>query len=135
MSEKVLIVEDEEGIANAFKKQLELIGGFEVSIAPGGNQALEFLSENQVDVILLDLVMPEMDGVSVLRALQEDKDRECKTDSATNKYNHAPVIILTNVTSEETKAETQKFGIKDYIVKTDVQPDVLIDKIKAVLGS
>jgi DNA-binding response OmpR family regulator len=127
MGKKVLIVEDEEGIANAFKKQLELIGGFEVEIAPGGNQALGFLAKTQVDVILLDLVMPEVDGVSVLSALKEDQE------SCANKYNQAPVIILTNVTSEETKSETQKFGIKDYIVKTDVQPDVLIDKINAVL--
>lgn len=120
---KVLIVEDEEGIAQAFKKQLTLLGGFDVVWAEGGKRALELLSsEDDFDLILLDLVMPEVDGLAVLRELNADS----------SKYGVVPVIILTNVTSDVTMKEALKLGAKEYIVKTDVDPDSLIEKINEV---
>ncbi|MBD3329410.1 response regulator [Candidatus Dojkabacteria bacterium] len=122
---KILIVEDESGIAQAFRKQLTLIGGFEVEIAGGGKEALEKLANKGVyDLVLLDLVMPEVDGLAVLRELGADK----------GKYGEVPVIILTNVTSDVTMQEALKLGAKEYIVKTDVDPDALITKINAVIG-
>lgn len=122
--QKILIVEDEMGIANVFKKQLELIGGFSVSHADGGQKALDMLKENQYDLILLDLVMPEVDGIAVMKELYENSKQ----------YKTAPIIVLTNVTSEITERNVAKYGVKEYIVKTDVEPDVLIKKIREVIA-
>lgn len=119
---KILIVEDESGIANAFKKQLTMIGGFEVEIANDGQKALDLLEKSKYDVLLLDLVMPDVDGIDVLKELNTDAD----------KYNSVPVIVLTNVTSSETREEVSQYGVRDYIVKTDIDPDKLIEKINNI---
>jgi len=122
MSKKVLIVEDEAGIANAFKKQLTLIANFEVEWVHDGNSALAYLEKNKVDVILLDLVMPNVDGLEVLRQLKKNP----------RKYNLAPVFVLTNVSSEITEKEAKDLGATDYILKTTIDPDSLIAKINGV---
>ena len=123
MSTKVLIVEDEEGIANAFKKQLELIGDFEVTISDGGESGLKNIKSTQYGVILLDLVMPDIDGIAILDELKT-KPKE---------YNLAPIIVLTNVTSEDIKKKVMSYGVKEMLVKTDIHPKELIAKIKKLV--
>jgi CheY-like chemotaxis protein len=117
MNKKILIVEDANDIAQAFKKQLDLQGGYDVEIAVGGKQGLEMMAGTQYDLILLDLIMPEIDGIEVLRRLKEDPAQ----------YKKAPVIVLTNVTNEETKSEVEAFGISKFIVKTDTDIDVVVN--------
>lgn len=118
---KILLVEDEAGIANAFKKQLTLIGGFDVTVAGGGKEGLKLLEEQDFDLVLLDLVMPDLDGVEVLRTIRAEG----------SKNKDLPVVILTNVTSEETKKGIEEYGIKEFIVKTEIEPEVLIEKINS----
>jgi len=125
MAKKILLVEDEPGIAGAFEKQLRLIGGFEVEIARGGKEGLQALEKGGFDVLLLDLVMPEVDGIEVLRLMRDNSD----------KYAKVPVIVLTNVTSDETKKGVEKFDIQDFIIKTDVTPEVLIEAINKAIGN
>lgn len=121
MSKKVLIVEDEEGIANAFKKQLTMIAGFEVDIASGGKEGLAKMEANQYDIVLLDLVMPEIDGVEVLKSVTADKP----------KYHDPKVIILTNVTSDDIKSKVNEYNVKGIYVKTDIEPTQLIEAINS----
>jgi len=128
MSKKILIVEDEKDIASAFKKQLSLIAKYEVEIADGGQKALDMLKESQYDLILLDLAMPHVDGISVLQYLKDDKEKKDQ------EYHHAPVIILTNVTSDETQEEVNEFEIADYIVKSDVDYKSLIEKVQKAMS-
>lgn len=124
---RILIVEDEKDIANAFEKQLTMIGGFEVEIAEGGDVALEKMKETQFDLVLLDLSMRHVDGITVLQRLHEDKGKK------ESEYKHAPVAVLTNVTSEETKAEVEQYGVADFIVKSDIRSDGLIEKVKKLI--
>jgi CheY-like chemotaxis protein len=121
---KVLLIEDEAKIAEVFRKQLTLIGGHEVDVASDGKEALGFLESNEYNIILTDLVMPGMDGIEFMENLHEDESKKEPT------YSRAPIIVLTNVTSPETKDQVKKLGAVDFIVKTDVDPDVLIRKIE-----
>jgi len=123
MSKRILIIEDEESIGNVFRKQLEEIGRFKVKVAGGGKEGIDLLEKEVPDVVLLDLVMPDVDGIDVLKHIQSNKE----------KFKDLPVIILTNVTSEETREEVGKFGIKGYIVKTNVLPDDLIAEINKAM--
>jgi len=123
MKYKVLLVEDESGIASAFKKQLELIAGYEVDWSDRGDKALELASKTKYNVILLDLVMPEFDGIAFLQGLRK----------LGNEFSKTPVIVLTNVTSDETKKEVAEYNVGNYIIKTDIAPEELIKAIEDVV--
>jgi CheY-like chemotaxis protein len=113
---KILIVEDEADIANVFKKQLELLGGYSVDLAAGGLKGLEMIAQNQYDLIFLDLVMPEIDGIGMLREIRQNPD----------KYKAAPIMTLTNVTSDEARTEAEKLGVEKFIVKTDTDIEQVV---------
>ena len=117
---RILIVDDEEKILNIFSKQLNLLGHFNVDTALGGNSGLEKLKKVNYDVLLLDLMMPDKDGLEVLKEISQ--------------FNFKPkIIILTNLISEEQKKLTRDFGVSDYVIKTEVDPNDLINKIKNLL--
>jgi len=123
MKYKVLLIEDEAGISIAFKKQLELIAGYDVEWSDRGDKALELATKTKYDVILLDLVMPEFDGVAFLQGFRKSE----------NKFADTPVIVLTNVTSDETKKEVAEYKVDKYIIKTDIAPEELIRTIEEVV--
>ncbi len=116
MNKKILIIDDANDIAEAFKKQLDLSGGYDTDIANGGKQGLEMISGNSYDLVLLDLVMPEVDGIEVLSSLKKSPET----------YQNVPVIVLTNVTSADTRKEVEDLGVAGFIVKTDTDIDVVI---------
>lgn len=118
MNKRILIIEDEADIANVFKKQLDLKGGFDVDIADGGKEGLNLMKENQYDLVFLDLVMPEVDGIAVLTEIKEKEEE----------YKKAPIMALTNVTAEDTRSEVEGFGIVRFIVKTDTDIEEAVDE-------
>lgn len=118
MNRRILIIEDDPDIANVFRKQLELKGGYDVELAEGGQRGLEVMTQSSYDLVFMDLVMPEVDGVEVLSAVKDDPA----------KYNHPKIMALTNVTSEETKKEVEELGAIKFIVKTDTDIDVIVDE-------
>ena len=122
MNKKILLVEDEASIADVFKDQLTF-GGFDVEIATGGVQALEMLKANKYDVMLLDLVMPEVDGLAVLQTMK-DKPEE---------YSKIPTIVLTNVTSDDVKKEVEAYNLQGYVLKLNIKPQMLIDAVNKAM--
>ena len=99
---KVLVVDDESSIRRTLKEILEF-EKYEVALAPDGMTALEMVAENGFDVILLDIKMPEMDGIEVLEKLQ------VMTDS--------PVVMISGHGTIETAVEAIKKGAYDFVVK------------------
>lgn len=99
---KILVVDDESSIRRTLKEILEF-EKYEVALAPDGMIALEMVAENDFDVILLDIKMPEMDGIEVLEKLQE------LTESA--------VVIISGHATIETAVEAIKKGAYDFVVK------------------
>jgi DNA-binding response OmpR family regulator len=73
-SRKILVVEDEESVRMAIEAGLDAIGGFDVHIAPDATSGMELLKEIEPEILLLDLVMPVVDGMEFLRTMKHDPD-------------------------------------------------------------
>lgn len=122
MSKAVLLVEDNDFIRNMYQLKLAK-ADFEVIEAVDGAMALSKIKEHQPDVVLLDLMMPNVSGIEVLK--------ELKKQGITPKL---PVVVLTNVMDQQTIDEAKNLGARDYIVKTDLTPSQVLDKIKPFLS-
>ena len=118
---KILIVEDENLMLEALKEQLER-EGFIVSAAKNGNDGLAIALEQKPDLILLDIIMPKMDGLEMLKHLREnDWGREVE------------VLLLTNLNTAAKVAEAVEIGVHDYLIKSDWTLSGIVDKIKEKL--
>lgn len=114
---KVLVVEDDTFLLKAYKAKLTK-AGFELQVATNGEEALNVLKTFLPDVILLDLVMPKLDGFETLERIKKDE-----------KLKSIPVIVASNLGQKEDIDRGMKLGANDYIVKSNVELDELIKKI------
>ena len=118
---KLLIVEDDKMIGTMYKTKLEQ-EGFIVLQAEDGSQGLEMAIRDKPDLIMLDVIMPQLDGFTVLQELRGNPSTK-----------HTPIIMLTNLGTDEDKAKGQKFGATDYIVKANLTPSQVSELIKKYL--
>ncbi len=118
-TKKILIAEDEQVIANAMALKLKT-SGFEVKIASNGQEALDILSKEKFDLLLLDLIMPQLDGFGVLEALKKKK-------------NKMPVVVTSNLGQEEDKEHATKLGAVGYLIKSDTPLYQIIEFIQKKL--
>ncbi|CAM4146506.1 response regulator [Lacicoccus alkaliphilus] len=117
MTEKILIVDDEERIRKLLNMYL-VREGYEITEAEDGEEALELALENDYDCILLDLMMPVMDGIEVAKRLRREKS--------------TPIIMLTAKGEENNRVEGFEVGADDYIVKP-FSPREVVLRVKAIL--
>ena len=119
---KVLIVDDDEFLlemyALKFKEE-----GFLVEIAETGRIALEKVQSVKPDVVLLDVVLPEMDGFSVLQKIHDEK----KTDLPL-------IIMLTNLSQKDDTERGMRLGADDYVVKAHFTPSEVVEKVRKLLA-
>lgn len=108
---RVLVVDDEQPVRLLLARILEG-GGYQVTQAADGEEALEKIAEGEVDVLMLDMMMPKMTGTEVLRRLSADRLDIC-------------VLMVTAVVDVTAAVETMKLGALDYITKPFEQADVL----------
>lgn len=120
---KILIVEDDRFLRMAYTYELTE-EGFEVVTAVDGVEALSRMKEKVFDLVLLDILMPRMDGFEVLREIQKDETLK-----------KVPVIMLTNLGQEKDIKECQKLGAVDYFIKSDHALTVLVEKLKKRLAA
>lgn len=123
MSKKILVVEDDSMISSMYKTKLTQ-EGFEVFIAENGAQGLDMAIQEHPDLILLDVILPQLDGFAVLQ--------ELKSAKASTK--DIPVIMLTNLSTEEDKDKGAKFGAEEYLVKASLTPTQVSDTVKKYLA-
>ena len=116
---KILIVEDEGSLSEAL--QTKLGQEFQVEVASNGLQGLEKIKSFSPDLVLLDIVMPEMDGISMMKKMQDGGI-------------DIPVIVLTNLTEGEVISEAVESGSYNFLVKSDYSLDDIENKIKEVLN-
>ena len=119
---KILIIDDEKDFGFFVKQNLELVGGYSVIVTTGGKDGIAAALRYKPDLILLDVIMPQMSGFEVLQAL--------KDGTATTMI---PVIMLTAVDTDEAKEKALGLYNEDYIVKP-VAISELKAKIDAVLA-
>ncbi|OGZ07870.1 MAG: hypothetical protein A3C93_04220 [Candidatus Lloydbacteria bacterium RIFCSPHIGHO2_02_FULL_54_17] len=123
LNKKVLIVEDETPLRNAVGDILSF-EGFTVFQARNGQEGLDIALKEHPDLILLDLMMPVMDGLTMLGKLRQDPDWG----------KDASVILLTNINDPEKIAQATEAGTYDFLVKSDWNIEDVVKKIKARLG-
>lgn len=120
-SSSVLIVEDDHFLSDIYKMSFTQ-KGHNVQVCGNGKEALVWLSSNKPDIILTDLMMPDMNGFDFLKAYTGEKG---KLD--------VPVIVLSNLGQASDKAQCEAFGIKEYLVKTEVDIDTILEKAENYL--
>lgn len=119
---KIAIIEDDLAIVQMYKTKFEK-DGYEVATAGDGQSGLQLLATFEPDVILLDLMMPNMNGFDMLQRLrQQPGGRDAK------------VVVLTNMGDTETATKVYKMAANDYIVKAEMTPKEVEDRIKKLLG-
>jgi DNA-binding response OmpR family regulator len=119
----ILIVEDDESMVEALAEKFNS-SGFQVITAKNGEEGLALALSKHPDIILLDIVMPKLDGLSMLKKLKED---------AWGAF--APVVILTNLSDNQKLAEALEIGVVEYMIKAEVKLSDIVLRIKRVLGT
>ncbi len=121
MNKKILLIEDDDFIREMYTSELTK-NGFEVSACPNGEKGLETLKMNQFDLLLLDIMLPGINGLEVLKQLRQDpKTKELK------------VILLTNLGQETIIKQGFALGIIGFLIKSAYNPDQIINEIKGFL--
>ena len=119
---KILIVEDDPFLSEMYSTKLTQ-ENFEVELAIDGKEALKKVKDIKPDLVLLDIVLPKMDGFEVLQKIKKD-----------TALSNIKVIALTNLGQKEEVEKGLGFGADDYIVKAHFTPSEVINKIKKVLN-
>jgi two-component system response regulator MprA len=118
MSVRVLVADDERAVRESLRRALTL-EGYEVELASGGREALESVGQGRADVVVLDVLMPDIDGLEVCRRLRHVGDR-------------VPVLMLTARDAVSDRVEGLEAGADDYLVKP-FDLDELIARLRALL--
>lgn len=118
---RILIVEDDAFVMDIYRTKLKQ-EGFAVAEARNGVEAVKELEKNIPDLMLLDIVMPYMDGLEVLEKL-----------NANENWKKIPVILLTNLSQKEEVERGLGLGAKDYLIKSHFTPAEVMEKIRTYL--
>ena len=121
-AKKILIAEDEEIMINLLQRKLTK-EGYEVSIAKDGEEGLKLMKEIKPDLILLDIIMPKMGGFGVMEGMQKDKTLA-----------KIPVIVISNSGQPVELDKAQKLGAKDWLIKTEFDPQEVLNKVVKQIG-
>jgi DNA-binding response OmpR family regulator len=124
MSDKkhIVLVEDDEFLAELYATKLNM-DGYEISLAADGEKGLKLIKEKKPDLVLLDIILPKMDGFEVLRQMKEDSE-----------VKDTPVILLTNLSQKDEVKKGLDMGAHDYLIKAHFMPSEVVKKIKNIIG-
>jgi DNA-binding response OmpR family regulator len=117
----ILLVEDDVFLSNIYQKKFEL-EGFKISTADNGEKGLADAKRKKPDIILLDVLLPKLDGFAVLEKLKEDPATK-----------DIPVILLTNLGQKDDVEKGLESGAADYLIKAHFKPSEVVDKVKKIL--
>lgn len=115
---KILIIDDEQLLLDLYHDIL-VEKGFTVLIAHRGEEGIELAMKEKPNIILLDILMPEMNGFDVVKKLK-----------AENQTKNIPVYLLTNLPEESSSDKAKELGVAGYFMKAMIEPAVLADKMK-----
>jgi DNA-binding response OmpR family regulator len=119
---KVLIVEDEQTLLKTIEFTLK-DKGYEVFAAMDGEEASKLIKEKKPDIILLDILLPKKNGLEVLQDMKNDPE-----------VANTPVLLLTNLSDEESISQGVSMGARGYFVKSDMTLEEVAEKVAEVLG-
>ncbi|MEK7680551.1 MAG: response regulator [Patescibacteria group bacterium] len=117
----VLIVEDDVFLAEIYQKKFEM-EGFKVSVANNGEKGLADIQKKKPDIVLLDILLPKLDGFAVLEEVKKDPTIQ-----------NIPIILLTNLGQKDDVQRGLDEGAVDYLIKTHFKPSEVVDKVRKIL--
>lgn len=117
----VLLVEDDVFLANIYQKKFEM-DGYKIVIAANGETGLAEVKKKKPNVILLDILLPKLDGFAVLERLKADPETK-----------DIPVILLTNLGQKDDVEKGLEAGAVDYLIKAHFKPSEVVQKVREVL--
>lgn len=118
MAKRILIVDDDQRLLNLYEGNLRA-QGFIVSGEPDGERALEALKVEKPDLIILDIMLPQIHGLDILDIIKSTKD-----------YQGIKIVVLTALSDDTTKQKAMELGASDYLVKSDVTMEEVLDSVK-----
>ena len=121
LKKKVLLIEDDEMLLDMYNLKF-LESGFDILKAANGLEGYELAVKNKPDIILLDIILPQLDGFAVMEKLKNNKSTE-----------NIPVFFLTNLKQEEDVERGRKLGAVGYLVKATLTPTQILEKVKQFL--
>lgn len=116
-----LIIEDDVFLGEIYQKKFEM-EGFKVSMANNGEKGLSDIKKKKPDIVLLDILLPKLDGFAVLEAAKADPS-----------IKNIPIILLTNLGQKDDVQRGLDEGAADYLIKTHFKPSEVVDKVRKVL--
>lgn len=123
MGKKILVVEDDNFIRDVYQDLL-IEAGYQVTVAVDGEDGLTKAQVGGYDLILLDVMMPKMNGLKVLEELQKNPPKTA----------NGSIVLLTNLAQDPIINDALKKGAEAYLIKSDLNPDQLLEKIKLYLS-
>lgn len=123
---KILLVEDDAILVEMYQAKFEL-EGYDIEVAGNGEECLRTLEHSKPDLILLDILMPKLNGFHVLKEIKKQPD-----------LRSIPVILLTNLGEAEVDMNQElaaALGVHDYLIKSHHTPDEVVEKVVRVLAS
>ncbi len=118
---KILLIEDDPMLLDMYNLKFSE-AGYTVFKAESGKKGFELAKKNQPDIILLDIILPQMDGFTVMENLKKDKDTA-----------KIPVFFLTNLKQDEDIKRGKKLGAVDYLVKASLTPAQILKRVEHFL--
>lgn len=115
---KVLLIEDDPLILKMYQAKFQN-EGYAVMVAEDGVHGLKVLAESTPDIILLDIMMPQMSGIDFLKKVR-----------STESGKDIPVLVLTNLSEKEEEQEANALGVKEYLLKASLTPAEIAEKVK-----
>jgi CheY-like chemotaxis protein len=121
---KILLVEDEPDLRNLYATLLKS-QGYDVKEAENGNSALAQMKEGGFDLVLLDIMLPGIDGLHILKELKDNPPAN----------SNKAVVLLTNLNQDQVVAQALEYNVRGYIVKSSYTPDKFLLEVKGILTS
>jgi DNA-binding response OmpR family regulator len=118
---KVLIIEDDPLIVKIYSTRLKA-DGYEVSSAENGEEGIVVAYRDKPDLIVLDVMMPRVDGFGVLEKLRADPG-----------FNKTPILMYSNLNNEDEMVRAKSMGVTEFLVKANLSPTQMVAKIKGYL--
>lgn len=122
MAKKILLIEDEQLMISLLEKKLTQ-EGYDISVAKDGIEGLEKMRAEKQDLILLDIVMPRMGGFEVMEEMSKDDDLK-----------KIPIIVISNSGQPVELDRAKRLGAKDWLIKTEFDPQEVVDKVVKQIG-
>lgn len=119
---RILIIEDEAALSNILRERLSDLG-YKVSVAIQGEEGWQKTKDEHPDIVLLDIILPRLDGFIYLKRLRAHKQLK-----------HLPVIILSNLGQDSDMEQGKELGAMDYIVKSNHTIDAVIERVEEILN-